>query len=77
MATIECRQGVVGDHVIGEVALMMEQPRNATIRANDRVEVYAVDRATFDRYKSVSRPFIGRILENFRSAATCQVEANG
>jgi putative ABC transport system ATP-binding protein len=51
----------------GEVALMMDQPRNATVRAKDRVEVYTVDRATFDRYKSVSRPFIDRILENFRA----------
>ena len=51
----------------GEVALLMDQPRNATVRATDRVEVYTVDRATFDRYKSVSRPFIDRILENFRA----------
>lgn len=52
----------------GEVALLMDQPRNATVRAADRVEVYTVDRATFDRYKSTSRPFIDRILENFRAA---------
>ncbi len=52
----------------GEVALMLDQPRNATVRAKDRVEVYTVDRATFDRYKSVSRPFIDRILENFRAS---------
>jgi putative ABC transport system ATP-binding protein len=51
----------------GEVALLMEQPRNATVRAKERVEVYTVDRGTFDRYKSVSRPFIDRILENFRA----------
>jgi putative ABC transport system ATP-binding protein len=52
----------------GEVALLMDQPRNATVRAADRVEVYTVDRAAFDRYKSTSRPFIERILENFRAA---------
>jgi putative ABC transport system ATP-binding protein len=51
----------------GEVALLMDQPRNATVRARTKVEVYTVDRATFDRYKSVSRPFIDRILENFRA----------
>ena len=50
----------------GEVALLMDQPRNATVRALSRVEVYTVDRATFDKYKSVSRPFIDRILQNFR-----------
>ena len=49
----------------GEVALLMNQPRNATGRAVDRVEVYAVDRATFDRYRDVSKPFIDRILTNF------------
>lgn len=54
-------------HYFGEVALLMDRPRNATVRAKDRVEVYTVDRATFDRYKSVSRPFIDRILENFRA----------
>jgi putative ABC transport system ATP-binding protein len=52
----------------GEVALLMDQPRNATVRAVERVEVYTVDRATFDRFKSTSRPFIDRILENFRAA---------
>ncbi|MBA4190291.1 MAG: ABC transporter ATP-binding protein [Planctomycetaceae bacterium] len=52
----------------GEVALLMDQPRNATVRAIDRVEVYTVDRVAFDRHKTVSRPFIDRILENFRRA---------
>jgi putative ABC transport system ATP-binding protein len=51
----------------GEVALLMDRPRNATVRAIDRVEVYTVDRMTFDRHKNVSRPFIERILENFRA----------
>ena len=51
----------------GEVALLMNQPRNATVRALTRVEVYTVDRATFDRFRSVSRPFIDRVLENFRA----------
>lgn len=50
----------------GEVALLMDRPRNATVRAVDRVEVYAVDRATFDCFRDVSRPFIDRILTNFR-----------
>ncbi len=50
----------------GEVALLMNQPRNATIHALSRVEVYTVDRATFDTFRDVSRPFIDRVLENFR-----------
>jgi putative ABC transport system ATP-binding protein len=44
----------------------MNQPRNATVRALTRVEVYAVNRATFDKFRSVSRPFIDRVLANFR-----------
>ncbi|MDB5311811.1 MAG: macB 2 [Gemmataceae bacterium] len=52
----------------GEVALLMDQPRNATVRAVDRVEVYTVDRETFDRFRDVSRPFIERILINFRDS---------
>ncbi len=51
----------------GEVALILDRPRNATVRAIDRVEVYTVNRATFDRYKAISRPFVERILENFRA----------
>ena len=46
----------------------MDRPRNATVRARTRVEVYTVKRATFDHYKSISRPFIDRILENFRGS---------
>lgn len=53
-------------HYFGEVALLMDRSRNATVRAADRVEVYTVERATFDKYRSVSRPFIDRILVNFQ-----------
>jgi putative ABC transport system ATP-binding protein len=53
----------------GEVALLMDQPRNATVRAIDPVEVYTVDRETFDRFRDVSRPFIDRILVNFQRPA--------
>jgi putative ABC transport system ATP-binding protein len=28
--------------------------------------VYVVNRATFDKFRSVSRPFIDRVLANFR-----------
>ncbi|MBX9622279.1 MAG: ATP-binding cassette domain-containing protein [Gemmataceae bacterium] len=53
----------------GEVALVLNRPRNATVRAKDRVEVYTVARATFDRFRDVSRPFIDRVLTNFRGPA--------
>ena len=52
----------------GEVAFLMDQPRNATVRALTRVEVYTVNRATFDRFRSVSLPFIERVLANFRAS---------
>ncbi len=51
----------------GEVALLIDQPRNATVRAVDRVEVYIVDRATFQHFRSVSWPFVERILKNFQT----------
>jgi CRP-like cAMP-binding protein len=52
----------------GEVALLTDRPRNATARATGRVEVYTVDRATFERFKAVSWPFVERVLVNFGQA---------
>ena len=40
---------------------------HALLGGDHRTRSVAVDRATFDRFKSVSRPFIERILENFRA----------
>ncbi|MDY3552003.1 ATP-binding cassette domain-containing protein [Gemmata sp. JC717] len=51
----------------GEVAFLLDQPRNASVRALTRVEVYTVSRSAFDRFQSVSRPFIERVLANFRA----------
>ncbi|WP_171471160.1 ATP-binding cassette domain-containing protein [Frigoriglobus tundricola] len=51
----------------GEVAFLLNQPRNATVRALTRAEVYTVDRATFDKFRSVSLPFVERMLANFRA----------
>ncbi|MCS7269834.1 MAG: ATP-binding cassette domain-containing protein [Gemmataceae bacterium] len=53
----------------GEVALLLNQPRNATVRAKDDVETYLVRREVFRRYHNVSRPFIERILASFRPSA--------
>lgn len=52
----------------GEVAFLLDQPRNASVRALTRVEVYTISRAAFDRFESVSRPFIERVLANFRAS---------
>jgi putative ABC transport system ATP-binding protein len=46
----------------GELALLLNQPRNATARAAGRVEVYAVDRATFERFRDASRPVVDTLL---------------
>jgi putative ABC transport system ATP-binding protein len=54
----------------GEVALLMDRPRNATVRAKDYVETYLVRREVFRRYEAISRPFIERILASFRPANT-------
>ncbi len=51
----------------GEVAFLFDQPRNATVRALARTEVYTISRATFDKFRSVSLPFIERVLANFRA----------
>ncbi|HEY1190850.1 MAG TPA: ATP-binding cassette domain-containing protein [Gemmata sp.] len=51
----------------GEVAFLLDQPRNATVRALTRVEVYTISRGAFDRFRSVSKPFIERMLANFRA----------
>ena len=49
----------------GEVALLMDQPRNATVRATDRVEVYTVDRGDVRpvqvREPAVHRPHPGEL----------------
>jgi putative ABC transport system ATP-binding protein len=50
----------------GEVALVMDRPRNATVRAVEPVEVYTIRRQVFQRYQSISRPFIERILASFQ-----------
>ena len=50
----------------GEVAFILEQPRNATIRAKDRVEVYTINRATFSKFQEASRAFIESVLDFYR-----------
>lgn len=54
----------------GEVALLLDRPRNATVRAKERVEAYTLRRDIFRRHQAVSRPFIERILASFRPSAT-------
>jgi putative ABC transport system ATP-binding protein len=45
----------------GEVALMTGEPRNATVRAQDEVEAYALDQPGFQAAKESSAPFIDQI----------------
>ncbi len=48
----------------GHVALLRNEPRNATVRATTKLELYAISRATFQRYWDVSRPFLERIEQH-------------
>jgi putative ABC transport system ATP-binding protein len=50
----------------GEVALVMDRPRNATVVAKEYVETYLIRREVFRRYEAISRPFIERMLVSFR-----------
>jgi putative ABC transport system ATP-binding protein len=64
------RDGADGRQVIAELgkqdffgdrALVVNEPRVATITAMEVVEVYTIGRETFRRYEATSRPFIERI----------------
>jgi putative ABC transport system ATP-binding protein len=48
------------------VAFILDQPRNATVRAKARVEAYTIDRATFARFQRASREFIEKVLDFYR-----------
>lgn len=50
----------------GHVALLRDSPRNATVRARTRVELYTVSRKRFQEFESVSRPFLERIEDHFQ-----------
>ncbi len=50
----------------GHVALLRDEPRNATVRAVTELELYAIDRATFRRFEAVSQPFLERIEKHFQ-----------
>jgi putative ABC transport system ATP-binding protein len=47
----------------GDRALVTNEPRNATVIAEERTEVYTIGRDTFRKYEEISRPFIERIRE--------------
>jgi len=47
----------------GDRALVTDEPRNASVIADIRTEVYTVGRDTFRRYEATSRPFIERIRD--------------
>ena len=45
----------------GDRALVTNEPRNASVFAEDDVEVYTIGRETFHKYEAISQPFIERI----------------
>ena len=47
----------------GDRALVTNEPRNSTVIAEERTEVYCIGRETFRKYEATSRPFIMRIRD--------------
>lgn len=45
----------------GDRALVINEPRNASVIAEDDVEVYTIGREIFRKYEAISQPFIERI----------------
>jgi putative ABC transport system ATP-binding protein len=52
----------------GDRALATNEPRNATVTADEPTEVYQIGRETFRKYEAVSRPFIDRIRAVYGTA---------
>jgi CRP-like cAMP-binding protein len=50
--------------VFGHVALLKDEPRNATVRALTDVELYIIKRDVFNTYREISRPFLREIEEH-------------
>ena len=47
----------------GDRALVTNEPRNGSVIAEERTEVYRIGRETFRKYEAISRPFIMRIRD--------------
>lgn len=47
----------------GDRALVTSEPRNATVTADERTEVYTVGRDVFRKYEAISKPFIDLIRD--------------
>lgn len=56
---------VAGD-TFGHVALLRDEPRNATVKAATRMEVYELDRRKFRAASAGSGEFLRRIVDHFR-----------
>jgi putative ABC transport system ATP-binding protein len=56
----------------GDRALLRDEPRNATVRALDTVETYTIGRELFQEARTVSIPFIDRILQVYDIKAPSQ-----
>ena len=51
----------------GDRALVTNEPRNGSVIAEERTEVYRIGRETFRKYEAISRPFIMRIRDVYGS----------
>jgi CRP-like cAMP-binding protein len=47
----------------GDRALVTNEPRNATVIADERTEVYTIGRDVFHKSEAISRPFIDLIRD--------------
>lgn len=60
--------------VIGEMALLTRQPRNATVTVTEPSEVAAIDASSFDRLLKHSPTFTRRLLDSV-AARVCEMDA--
>ncbi len=51
----------------GEVAIILDRPRTATIRAKGKVECVKIDRETFERILGPCQDIMKRNMENYNS----------
>jgi len=50
----------------GHVALLMEKPRNATVKAKTKLELYTLDRQRFEAASDKSDEFLKQVIKHFQ-----------